>query len=110
MARYIIIDRYSDYIFADTADLDGAARDETPIEACQRLDAWVGEDPTEFEYSEQPISETAYEVYRADLHGSEVVPVIQDGQDHETIAAVKTHCAFLTTVYRRWADHWRKHP
>jgi hypothetical protein len=43
-------------------------------------------------------NETGYHVYRADIDGSEVVPVITDGQDQEMIDAVAFDCAYVITI------------
>ena len=95
MARYILIDNYSGYIWGDTGDLDGPARDESPIAAARRLDQHVGGEPREYEehgYGYRPASnEGAYHVYRADIGGSEAVALVHNGQDQEMIEAVERH-------------------
>lgn len=40
-------------------------------------------------------TETGYDVYRADINGSDAVPVVQDGQDRETIEAVERDCEYV---------------
>lgn len=110
MARYILIDNYSGYIFGDTADLplshliDGAPareHDLTPALAARWLDeAEVGDygrTYTLLPYA--PLStQSGYLVYRADVDGSDAVPVVQDGQDAEAISAVVRDCEFVGFV------------
>jgi len=102
MARFILIDNASGYIWGDTADLNGSARDETVIDAARRLDEHYGE--TGRSYAEcgpgaMPASNaTAYHVYRADIDGSEAVPVVEDGQDQETIEMVERLCRKVAVV------------
>lgn len=101
MPRYIMIDDASGYVWGDTGDLDGPARDETPIEACRRLDASVGvyqRDYVEHGPRYRPAGQTAYHVYRADVGGSEVVPLVWDGQDAATIAEVERLCDPVAVV------------
>jgi hypothetical protein len=105
MARYILIDHNSGYIWGDTGDLNGPARQETPAEAALRLD----EDNKEFgrEYEEhganyRPNSgESAYHVYRADIDGSEAVPLVYDGQSRDEIEAVERLCRKIAVVTSR---------
>lgn len=104
MARYIIIDAWTGYIFGDTADLDGAARDETPAEACARLDASIGEYGRTYEEVSRLSSDTGYIVYRADIEGGEVLPVVTDGQDQDMIEAVERLCERVCAVETRSAN------
>jgi hypothetical protein len=105
MARYILIDNNSGYIFADTADLNGPARDETAIEAVRRFDVAMGEHSRTYEehgaHYRLPSNETAYHVYRADVDGAETVPLVYDGQSHAEIAAVEKHCRKVAVVLVR---------
>lgn len=101
MARYILIDNCSGYIWGDTGDLNGAARDETPIEAAARLDAsLMGGLRTYEETSRHDLAsnETGYHVYRADVGGSEAVPLVSNGQDEDTIEACLLRCKYVTTL------------
>ena len=41
---------------------------------------------------------TGYHVYRADVRGSEAVPVVQDGQDQDTINAVMELCDYVAFI------------
>jgi len=101
MPRYIMIDNSSGCIFGDTGDLDGAARDETPLEAVARLDASIsahGRLYAEESRHDLHSNETGYHVYRADVRGSEAVPLVDDGQDQETIDSVERECEYVTTI------------
>jgi len=99
MARYIIQDAASGYIYGDTADLDGAARDETPIEAARRMDKAEELDDREYEeVRELSGGDDGYLVYRADVDGSEAVTVCIDGQDAEYIEAVERDCDLVAII------------
>ena len=101
MPRYILIDNNSGYIFGDSADFAaGNQPDLTPIEAARRLDESIGEHGREYrELSSAPHdTRTGYAVYRADINGSEAVPLIQDGQDQELIEAVNRDCEFVAFI------------
>jgi len=101
MPRYIIIDNGSGYVFGDTGDLDGAARDETPLEAVGRLDASIyahGRLYADESRHDLSSNETGYHVYRADVRGSEAVPLVDDGQDQETIDSIVRDCEYVTTI------------
>ena len=110
MARYILIDNCSGYIFGDTADLPQHTFAEdsfpvsqsglTPIEAARWLDET---EVREFGRAYEKVSrldgnETGYRIYRADINGSEAVPVAYDGQDADTIAEVERNCDLVATV------------
>ena len=100
MARYILIDNSSGYVFGDTAVYAGGQSDLTPIAAARLLDESIGVYGREYvEHSINPhTTATGYHVYRADISGSEVVAVVQDGQDAETIEAVQRDCQYLGFV------------
>lgn len=103
MARYILIDNNSGYIYGDSADF-AAGRDITSIEDAARLmDESIGEHGREYvEHRSNPHSTvTGYHVYRADVGGSEAVAVIHDGQDQETIDAVTESCEYVGFVESR---------
>jgi len=95
MARYILIDNHSGYIFGDTADY-AAGHDISPIAAARMLDESIGERGRSYSEQRRPPREnvTGYHVYRADIAGSEAVPVVMDGQDSDTIAAVEGACEY----------------
>ena len=101
MARFIIIDNCSGYVFVDTGDLDGAARDETPLEAVARFDATIGAGGRSYEEmarGELRSNETGYHVYRADVRGAEAIPLVDDGQDQQLIESVERECQYITTI------------
>lgn len=102
MPRYILIDDHSGYIFGDTADLPSAASgDMTPARAAQALDESLGEHGRSYEEhgpGYRPDGVMAYHVYRADVGGSEAVPIVQDGQDSEMIRAVERDCVKVAVV------------
>lgn len=102
MARYIMIDAHTGYVFGDTADINGRAVScDDIIEAARTLDTEVIGGPTRT-YREVHRSDlendTGYHIYRADVGGSEAVPVVTDGQDRETIQAVLDHCEYAGSV------------
>lgn len=91
--RYIIQDAYTGYIWGDSAEAP-----ETIIDACKMLDNSIGEFERTYEEVPRLSSECGYIVYRADINGSEAVPVVQDGQDREIIEAVERDCQLLGYV------------
>jgi hypothetical protein len=100
MARYILIDDASGYIWGDTADIDGRNRAdiEDPTEAARVLDESLGERGRLYEDVSRLDERSGYRVYRADVRGSEQVPNIIDGQDQEMIEAVERDCEYVTSV------------
>lgn len=100
MARYILIDSNSGYVFGDTADFANGRSDLTPVEAARLLDESIGEQGRLYvERSSDPKSTvTGYHVYRADVRGSEAVPVVHDGQDSDTISEVMELCDYVAFV------------
>jgi hypothetical protein len=102
MARYILIDNASGYIWGDSADIGGKIVNGTPIQVAKALDASVGlHTPRAYEIvsrGELASNETGYHVYRADIGGSEAVPIVQDGQDMDMIAAVERDCEYVATI------------
>ena len=108
MARYILIDNGSGFIFGDTADLprcvvDGeelTASNVTPTTAALWLDQTVVKADGRF-YEEVPqlaSNETGYLVYRADSHGMNRVPPIENGQSQAEINAVTNRCQLVALV------------
>lgn len=87
MARYILIDQTTGYVFGDTADFANG-ENMTPAEAVARLNAHIGGD--------EPAA--GYEVYRADVRGSEAVAVCQQGDDPDYIEAVRRDCDYIGYV------------
>ena len=94
MARYILIDNYSGYIFGDSADLNGKIFAGTALEFAKALDESIGEYGRTYREQSRPdaSNQSGYHVYRADIDGSEAVPVAIDGQDQEMITAVEASC------------------
>lgn len=98
MARYILIDHYSGYIFADSAEFIGVDPDQeiTPTYAAQYLDETLGNPSHEYELlPSNPRDASGYDVYRADINGSEAVPAVTDGQDQSVIDAVLRDCEYV---------------
>lgn len=110
--RFIIIDSSTGYIFGDTAVLPkshvfqggefagekAGAVGMSPELACRWLDETIGEAGREYEEcsaSDLRSGVTGYEVYRADIGGSEAVTVANDGTDQEAIDAVREYCALV---------------
>jgi hypothetical protein len=101
MARYILIDNASGYIWGDSADLGGKIFVGTPVEFAAALDASIGAPGREYEETSRRAlgsQEAGYHVYRADIGGSEAVPLIQDGKDKEMIEAVVRDCEYVTSI------------
>ncbi len=71
------------------------------LEAAQRLDEYLGEHGRIYEEHGpgfRPDSGGAYHVFRADIHGSEAVPLVDDGQDQDTIDDVERLCRKVAVV------------
>jgi len=113
--RYILIDNCSGYIFGDTADMPRVpistsegfpmtqselSGSDGPILAARWLDeAVIGEHGRAYATVHSLASnETGYLVYRADGNGSDTVCIVQDGQDADTIEAVRRDCDLVATV------------
>jgi hypothetical protein len=98
MARYILIDNCSGYIFGDSADLNGRIFNGSPTEYAAALDASIGQHGRRYHVCdhrrELASNETGYHVYAA----PEVLPAIDDGQDPELIEAVIRDCEYVTTI------------
>lgn len=56
--------------------------------------------PAEYWETYKSDESAVYDVYRADIDGSEAVPIVMDGQDQETIEAVQDNCQFITSICR----------
>ena len=99
MARYILICSESGYIFGDSAYITGGATS-TPAQVAAALDASIGlHDRTYSDLHARPSDgRTGYLVYRADIDGSEVVPLVHDGQDRDTIEQVERLCEYVCFV------------
>lgn len=98
MPRFIIIDRNSGYIWGDTADFAFEHQsDLDPIAACRLLDESLGEHGREYEETGRHDAAAGYDVYQNRSTG-DAVPVVHDGQDPDTIAAVEAACEHVATV------------
>ena len=104
MPRYILIDSHTGYVFGDTADFAANRQSDltSPVDAARMLDEDMGECGCEYEELARDPHDTStgYHVYRADIEGSEAIPVVWDGQDEATIRSVEEHCAFVSFVRR----------
>jgi len=100
MPRYILIDSYSGYIFGDTADYLNGHDFISIVEAAQLLDASIGKYGLRYEELDRNpgTGQTGYDVYRADIGGSDVVPIVHDGQNQETIETVERDCEYVGFV------------
>lgn len=110
MPRFILIDRASGYIFGDTADFAANLAIPTAVEAARCLDETNGVLGRSYRYTPRRPDGTSwvgYSVYRADIDGSEAVPVVMDGQDQDTIEAVEACCQFAGFVECSGGDDWR---
>ena len=97
MARYILIDNNSGYIWGDSANVNGRPFYGTPIAFARALDESLGTYDREYEQLfdlalGRNSGYRGYRVYRVDVGGSEAVTVVQDGQDPDTIATVERDC------------------
>ena len=96
MARYILIDNYSGFIWGDSADLEGKIFSGTALDFARVLDE--SNHAHGCIYTEQPRpdagNQSGYHVYRADINGSDAVTVVHDGQNRETIDAVTESCRY----------------
>lgn len=99
MPAYIIQDVYSGFIWGDIRDIGGRSiSPETIAEACRLVDESIGTYGRTYAEVSRLSGDQGYKVYRVDINGSEAVPVVQDGQDRETIRAVEQACEFVGFV------------
>ncbi len=101
MARYILIDNDSGYIFGDTADYNGKIYTaKSPADAARELDETIVKQHgrTYVETSRPSDGRTGYHVYRADVGGSDAVTTVTDGEDQEMIDAVMADCDYVCFV------------
>jgi hypothetical protein len=105
MARYILIDSHSGFVWGDSADLDGKVFSGSAIEYARALDESLGEHDREYiEHHRAPDGAEGYFVYRADVNSSDAVMTVWDGQDRETIESVERDCqpeGFIETKIQR---------
>ena len=116
--RLILIDSSSGFIFGDTANYliggldewrDQNSDNDGDIErlsllAADLLDDCIGEHGREYGFVryEPRETRTGYLIYRADINGSDALPVVTDGKNQETIDAVHRDCRFEGFVECRW--------
>lgn len=96
MARYILIDNASGYIFGDTDDY-APGRIDSPMEACETLDREVVQEHgrTYELVSRLASNETGYLVYSGDV---DATINVENGQDENTIDYVLEHCPLVATI------------
>lgn len=108
MARYILIDNNSGYIFGDTADFNGKiCYAASPADAAREMDRTIQQIPDRryVEHSHPPRDDRCgYHIYRADVNDSEAIVTITDGQDQEMIDAVEADCEYVCFVECTDAD------
>jgi hypothetical protein len=97
VTRYILMDNSNGRIWGDTADLDGPARDETPAQAAERLDRFMGDESQL--YIEQAPSTAltgvdGYIVYAA----APDFPLVTDGENQAVIDHVIAACEAVAFV------------
>lgn len=102
MARLILIDNNSGYIFGEHTSSD-RLDDELLVAAARSVDTEI--DPSEAatrtyeaRTSAPRDTSTGYHVYRSDVRGSDQIGNIINGQDQELIAAVQRDCEFVGYV------------
>jgi hypothetical protein len=98
MARYILVDNNSGYIWGDSADLAGKIFTGSPVEFAAALDAAIcgveGRAYDDIGFAKLALNESGYLVYSV----PDLFPVVEDGQDQETIEAVERDCQHVTTI------------
>jgi hypothetical protein len=106
--RLILIDKTSGLIFGDTANYLLARLDEwresnsdnsgdaarLSLLAVRLLDDSIGGHGNEYGFFKDGPREvlSGYLIYRADINGSDVLPVVTDGKNENMIAAVQRDC------------------
>jgi hypothetical protein len=95
--RYIIIDKYTGYIWGDSADYSKGREVDGIEDACRMLDEENGDTGFTYETVDGPcLGDTGYIVYS----GGDIVPVVHDGQSKDEIEAVM-RCRVIGYVKRR---------
>ena len=102
MARYILIDNNSGFIFGDTKNINCSRTFKNPAEAAKMLDESIGEPASEYVeiYGDHDTSgKSGYGVYSAD--DIEDMTEVEDGTDQATIDKFCRKCVricFVETV------------
>lgn len=116
--RIILIDAHSGFIWGDSADLSGrifngdrvlevmpdadlSQEEDWALAFAQALDESLGETGRTYEaefWRAGQEGRSGYYAYRADVGGSEAVPVVQNGQDQAAIEAVERDCEQICFV------------
>lgn len=104
MARYILIDNYSGYIWGDSADFNGKIFAGTALEFAKALDESIGGEGRTYREQSGPYAsnQTGYHVYRADIDGSDAFMIVHDGQNQETIDSVTESCCYEGFIASFW--------
>jgi hypothetical protein len=101
MARHILIDNASGYIWGDSADLNGKIFSGTAVEFAAALDESMGEHGRVYIEARNPRdTSTGYHAYTA----TDAFPTVSDGQDSETIKAVERDCAYVGFIAITYQD------
>ena len=106
--RLILIDNNSGLVFGDTANYLLASLNDwrennsnnnsdtarMSLIAARLLDETIGEHGREYGFvnCDPRETRTGYLIYRADIDGSDAVPVVTDGQNRELIHSVRSAC------------------
>ena len=102
MARYILIDNNSGFIFGDTKNMNCSRSFKTPAEAAKMLDESIGEPASEYVeiYGDHDTSgKSGYSVYSVD--DIEDMTEVEDGTDQATIDKFCRKCervCFVETI------------
>lgn len=91
MPRYILLDTITGDIVADTLDLDGPPRDESPLEAVKRFDGLTLEDVREYteEHPDGALNGgPGYIVYLA----PDDLPKVKEGEDRDAVDSITDRC------------------
>lgn len=109
--RIILIDNNSGYIFGDSADLDGRAfshgtlsETDFALAFAEALDRSIGNDGRSYRIGNARDGGAGYHAYRADVDGTDIVPIVHDGQSRQAIDAVESKCQRIGFVETRRTD------
>ena len=99
MPRWILIDYNTGFIWGDSADFNGRIFTGSAVDYAKALDVSLGNVGRTYDESGWQRKVQGYDVYRADVKGSDAVATVTDGQDSDQIAAVVrdcTYCGFIS--------------